>query len=215
MSGVYISECIKRLPYAIKTFAPSKAVILETGGLDFTQSEIENAIQDASVGELEYSYLSGVLGILRKLPYLRLAYIQLEELLSGGGNGPVVTESISYISDFDEKEYRNRITPIVEKAAENAGGLRVIIVFHPALYIDKNGQLLSSNNSATIKCFKAICEEHGVLFLDMTDRFLQEYDETYTLPNGFANTPVGTGHLNKYGHAMIAEELFAITREMQ
>ena len=34
------------------------------------------------------------------------------------------------------------------------------------------------------------------------------YDETHCLPHGFPNTEGGEGQLNKYGHKVIANELF-------
>ena len=42
----------------------------------------------------------------------------------------------------------------------------------------------------------------------MSDRFLKEFNEGYILPYGFVNSTVGSGHLNRYGHAMIADEIY-------
>ena len=47
----------------------------------------------------------------------------------------------------------------------------------------------------------------------MTDIFINEYNESSTLPHGFINTSVGTGHLNKDGHRMIAEALARAIKE--
>ncbi len=44
----------------------------------------------------------------------------------------------------------------------------------------------------------------------MGARFLREYEENHLLPYGFANSAVGKGHLNRYGHAMIADELYKL-----
>jgi hypothetical protein len=44
--------------------------------------------------------------------------------------------------------------------------------------------------------------------MDMTDAFIAEYNEKYLLPHGFSNTAVGTGHLNKTGHRLIARQIF-------
>lgn len=55
--------------------------------------------------------------------------------------------------------------------------------------------------------FGDLCQEQGILFLDMTDIFVQKYEENHILPHGFTNTHVGAGHLNKHGHEMIAKSL--------
>lgn len=43
--------------------------------------------------------------------------------------------------------------------------------------------------------------------MDMTDEFKALYEEKHILAHGFVNTAVGRGHLNKYGHRVIAQTL--------
>ena len=52
-----------------------------------------------------------------------------------------------------------------------------------------------------------VCEKNNIIFIDMSDDFLKMYEEENVLPNGFCNTAVGFGHLNKYGHTAIARRL--------
>ena len=42
-----------------------------------------------------------------------------------------------------------------------------------------------------------------------------EYNQNYILPHGFINSSIGNGHLNKYGHKMLAEELYKIIEEVK
>ena len=44
----------------------------------------------------------------------------------------------------------------------------------------------------------------------MDDVFLAEYTASYTLPHGFSNTLLGSGHLNADGHRMVAETLYEV-----
>ena len=37
--------------------------------------------------------------------------------------------------------------------------------------------------------------------------------ENHILPHGFSNTSVGSGHLNKEGHAMVAEAIYHRIKE--
>ena len=47
----------------------------------------------------------------------------------------------------------------------------------------------------------------------MSDDFIEEYMESSRLPHGFMNTSVGTGHLNRTGHKLIANHLFEVLVE--
>jgi len=42
----------------------------------------------------------------------------------------------------------------------------------------------------------------------MTDAFNEDYRENQHVHAGFANTAVGYGHLNKWGHQITAEQVF-------
>ena len=53
-----------------------------------------------------------------------------------------------------------------------------------------------------------LCEEKGICFIDLCPRFLELYETEHLLPYGFSNTTMGSGHLNKVGHELIADELY-------
>ena len=59
-----------------------------------------------------------------------------------------------------------------------------------------------------LRAFSEACEAAGVLFVDMSERFLQAYEAEHILPHGFANTAMGQGHLNADGHRLVAEALY-------
>ena len=59
-------------------------------------------------------------------------------------------------------------------------------------------------------CFARMCADEGIIFVDMTDDFVSLYEEQHILAHGFVNTGVGVGHLNRYGHEMIAKRLAQI-----
>jgi lysophospholipase L1-like esterase len=61
--------------------------------------------------------------------------------------------------------------------------------------------------------FEKACEDNDIIFVDMTDDFKQLYEEKNILPYGFINTKVGRGHLNKYGHMVIAKKLAQVIKE--
>ena len=48
------------------------------------------------------------------------------------------------------------------------------------------------------------CEIADVIFLDCYSGFLKEFNSSYAVPFGFANSKIGTGHLNETGHRILA-----------
>ena len=84
---------------------------------------------------------------------------------------------------------------------------KLIIFYHPHLKILTDGSVVAQADERLLNIFKKACASNKVIFLDMTERFIKEYNEKHILPYGFLNTAVGAGHLNENGHRMIAEEL--------
>lgn len=66
-----------------------------------------------------------------------------------------------------------------------------------------------------MKQFSDLCAQNGIYFLDMSNRFLDEYEKNYTLPYGFMNTSVCKGHMNKHGHKMFAEEIYRLINRIE
>jgi hypothetical protein len=100
-------------------------------------------------------------------------------------------------------------------AAESAqkNGCRLVIFYHPQVLVNDEGRPYTGDVSMYSDLMNDLCNQHGILYADMTDIFLSAYEDSYILPYGFANTTPGSGHLNEYGHRMIAEELGRIISE--
>ena len=91
--------------------------------------------------------------------------------------------------------------------AEEAG-VRLIICYHPRLTPQLDGSVTVAASPEYLRAFSEACEAAGVLFVDMSERFLQAYEAEHILPHGFANTAMGQGHLNADGHRLVAEALY-------
>ena len=85
---------------------------------------------------------------------------------------------------------------------------QIIFLYHPTMEITNDG--LTAVYEQTTEEFKQLCDAYGFDFVDMTQSFLKAYETDYIVPYGFNNTTLGTGHLNKYGHEMIAETLYQV-----
>ena len=213
ISGEAFHTCVNRLPYALSAFHPGKAVVLETSRLDFTPAEVDEALSEPEVGDLMYTADGGIFGFIRKLPYLRLAFIQLRSILTQTDADAADEAGPSAELPQDRDAYSRRIGPMLDKAAADAGDLPVVILYIPAYTLDHDG-VMHLSDAQPVEQFRTLCEDRGIAFLDMGPRFCAEYASAHVLPSGFVNSSVGTGHLNRFGHAMIADELFRLLAEV-
>ena len=135
-------------------------------------------------------------------------YSQLRKWQSGNAatedSSSVQAPAESNISLSSYLELASYIHEICEKH-----GVKPIIFYHPSLSLNPDGSATVYNDTDTISKMQEVCEKNNIIFIDMSDDFLKMYEEENVLPNGFCNTAVGFGHLNKYGHTAIARRLAA------
>lgn len=205
-SGHGLLTNVKNLENALSVMHPTDYVIIETVSTTFFKEDIEKCLS----GEMEalLSYDSGLLFELQKLPYFKLMYSQLRKWQSGNAatedSSSVQAPAESNISLSSYLELASYIHEICEKH-----GVKPIIFYHPSLSLNPDGSATVYNDTDTISKMQEVCEKNNIIFIDMSDDFLKMYEEENVLPNGFCNTAVGFGHLNKYGHTAIARRLAA------
>ena len=118
----------------------------------------------------------------------------------------------------EEIKFNEQLTWEVLNKIKNkvANKVKVIIVYHPNISLSADGNLEFINSEKKeIEKFSELCQENEIYFLDMSERFKYEYYSNHILPYGFSNTTIGKGHLNKYGHEMIAEELYKVIKGVE
>ena len=47
------------------------------------------------------------------------------------------------------------------------------------------------------------------------DEYIRMYKEDHVVPNGFSNTRLGLGHINKYGHTAMANVLYETIKDLE
>lgn len=207
VSRHHFLTCCANLSAALRRYAPRDYLIIETSLVAFTKEEI-NLVLDGTYPELA-DHSSGFLGFLSRNPFLRCVYAQLKGfLIQTEESGEESAEEIAPITE-EYLSALDRLLSTVKETAEKAG-TKVIVFYHPTTQVGSDNTLVLPNNDGYLSSFAETCEKNGICFLDMTDRFLAEYEENHVLPYGFSNTSVGGGHLNRYGHAMIADELIGL-----
>ena len=202
--------CAKNLEAAVKKYSPRKYIVFEVGSLSFSEEKLQSVL-DGTLSEIK-SYSSGFLGFLQRNPFLRLMYTQAKYYFKNSSdNGDDMILSL-FQEESQKNDSRIEFSPLLDELLEKMKNTvtgcvaEIIFLYHPGTIVASDGTLVLPSDEDLSK-FAELCEKHGVILLDMSDRFASEYRENHILPYGFANSSVGQGHLNKYGHAMIADEL--------
>ena len=209
-SGHNFLICADNLADAINKYEPQEYVIIETSNLRYSDIQLQAAI-DENVEDLT-SNTGGILELLQKNPFLRLIYSQLKKF-SDNSADDVAPPTSTETTIGSEESYCSLFAKLSDTASDK--GAQLIIVYHPSLILNEDGTASANVDQELSEFFATCCEKNGIIFLDMSNQFLESYENESILPHGFTNTSIGTGHLNKNGHALIAESLYEIMKEVE
>ncbi len=200
--------CVSNLENALSAMQPTDYVIIESLASTFSAEAIEKCVS----GEMKNfsSHDSGILFYLQKIPYLKLVYAQLVHWNAANSGGKTsIEEKGPENTAIQQKIPMDSYIKLAEKIQETCRkhSVQPVIFYHPNLSLNYDGSAAAKLNEESLAALEAACEANGILFVDMTDAFLEMYRESNVLPNGFCNTGIGTGHLNKHGNRAIAQKL--------
>jgi len=209
--GFYFTDIVKSFPAIVGEFSNANTIIIEILKTDYTSLELQDAmvqkVYDAKQnGEIVWDNHSNIqkakMSIKESFPILSLAKRQAD-VISGLKEDSFSEEKIA------NKEELYKTLKLMREQYDG----RIIIVYHPTVSINEDGTC-SMNIEDGTSLFKNTCEAIGIDFLDVSSAFQKAYEEENVVPYGFHNTMPGIGHLNEYGHKIIAEEIIKlISRE--
>ncbi len=85
---------------------------------------------------------------------------------------------------------------------------KIIFVYLPQVPALNNGKIVFQDSDSQLASeFARICAFHGMSFINMEKRFCDYFRNTYDFPRGFYNSNPYTGHLNKDGNEIVADEI--------
>ena len=211
-SGHTLMYCIKHLGDALEAYAPEGYVVIETRDVGFSQTEMEQVL-GGTLPDIP-SRSGGFIGLMQKLPYLRLFYTKhfkgMDDVIDASAVGVGETER----DDGRCTELMEALMAKVAGECESAG-VRPIIVYHPTLYVDGTGRAYTETDGTELRRLRDACDKNGVELIDLTESFLSAYEQYHRLPYGFLNTPPGKGHMNSFGHALFAQGVYEAIEEME
>ena len=202
-AGHTMLYCMKHLAAALDTYEPGGYVVIETNTVDFAPEDID-AVLSGTLADIP-SQSGALVTLMQKLPYLRLLYtVQFK------GAGAADTEAATTADQTQTGDYAAVLSPLLGMVADicSERGVQPVIVFDTAVLVDEQGKAYTVTDPEQLAAFESVCAEHGIVFVDLTDAYFGEYAESCRLPYGFANTTPGTGHMNKLGHRLFAQEVY-------
>ena len=214
-SGNYFSVVLQHLDGILGEFSDAKGIIIETDSLAYdTKALYDSQIQTGyDPEETAANIMAGLssrqkltIGIKRAFPLLRELHKQYYTFLESRNTG--ATSDI-LDPDFWQSEYEGDFETALDdlmKYLRSRTDKEIIILYHPAVSLEADGSMKILTNHAE-PYYKDVCAKNDIVFVDMTDRFVREYEENHVIPYGFSNTTPGDGHINSAAHKMIAEEL--------
>ena len=202
--------CMDNLEAALETFHPTDYVIVESF---YSKFELEK-LKKLNMGNYNDAgqVTSKTMQHIKKFPYLQLLGHQLKNMLSQSDNVEDNTSKDinTQIEIKISEEYKRELEVTFQHAykAISKQGCRLIFLYHMEILVNQNGNAYTNTNNEYRDFFKQLCEKYNFIFVDMTETFLEAYRTLHILPRGFKNTKIGYGHLNQYGHELIAKELY-------
>lgn len=200
--------CVDNLESAIKTYKP-KVVVIETMSLVFDEASVDEAINHNR--ERIKSDYNKIVEFLESNQLIRILYYQFNNYKTNILNKKTVSNEKLVYEKINESSINKMLSYISEIANKYNTG--IVIVYHPTTSLNEDGTLIIENED-TNNIFNNLCESYGISYINMKDRFIKEYKDNHILPYGFINTKVGIGHLNKYGHKMMADEIYKVIAEI-
>lgn len=209
--GNFLPSLIRHFPMAVKAFPDASVMVMELSRLDFTDEQLEDAMQPVSFGEIQsVPKQKETLGIPGKLKIFLKEYLPLLNLIKT--KMETAAEAKETEADLQEELSPEVIHTAIRKIRSEFDG-HIVVVYHPPVEIQTDGTI-SLRYDVPFDAFRDACAENDIILVDMGPVFLDNYEQEQTLPYGFANTVPGTGHLNTTGHRLIAEALIEVIGEV-
>lgn len=221
ISGHTIYKVIQYLDASLKIYQKvPKYIIIETSDVALN----EPAVKQALSGDVKKTEVvdTGMIAQLQKVPYFRQMYHQLDNgmlkmlLPDNKKKQESLAANTSQAANekpaVNEKPYDEMLGYL--QKMEKEYDTQIIVMFHPFETINADGTI-SFSQADHAKVFSRYAEKYDIGFVDMTNDFETMYDEEHHVPHGFVTGETGVGHLNRYGHAAIAESLYQNIRSME
>lgn len=218
MSGHQLMNCLDNLQAALDEYAPSEYVVIQTSSLAASADDIR-AVYDGTFEEIP-SYDTGIIYQLQRIPVLKVIYKQLTDKLAidRASQKPddIEGEADGAVNNGTDTQEKSELMAKLLNAKAGVCAekdVAIILVYTPPVEVSESGELKRSDDEKWVEAVKGIAEDSGIIFIDCYEAFKSEFDASYALPFGFHNSTMGSGHLNKTGHRIVARQVADVVKE--
>lgn len=210
--GFFFPGMICGFKSLVQEFPDSEAIVLEISDTRFsvtdlksalTQREYREAYTGAQIADNASKKDKLKCSMLSVFPIFSCSFFQIQAINKKfTGMKSVSGQQLEKV----DPEYRDAVNNDLKLIRSEYNG-KLIIAYHPPVGWDKEGNYIVESDE-TVSIFGDECKRNDIIFIDMTEEFRNDYSKEYLVPYGFYNTTIGDGHLNRYGHKIIADALY-------
>lgn len=209
-SANYYPRIVKGFDALVQEFPDASKIVIEIGSTYYSAEELTEALNQRKFDEMQTGeHIFSTLSTFKKASVLAKQFLPLLFNVNQRYNelARISDEADSYDAgdEFNITDYTEALEKTLQLITSEFSG-EIIVLYHPNVNIEHNGTM-SIETAVTDDAFKAACDKYNIKVVDMSEKFLSEYAADYTVPCGFSNSKMGSGHINVDGHRMIAEEL--------
>ncbi len=214
MEGVFLPLQIKYFKSGVEAFDRASVVTIEIVGTDYSLEEFQDAIEN----QVDYDERDTADGFYRLSKTMQIrkigrSFLPLFALIDSNIEAYRNARAVQEPYEVDETEYKKVINDALA-LIRSEYDKPIVFIYHPKLAIREDGSI-ELKYSETWEIFKEACINNNIDVIDSGNDILKLYNEQHKVPYGFSNTSMGTGHLNKAGHEMLAEEIIEYLEELE
>ena len=205
MSSHNLVVCLRNLLTSYLFYKP-KYIVIETDSVRPNISTLKSYLDETYKRERAYKAGSVAVYLQNCFPAMKWIINQLSAWFKQSKTSFKAKEQ-SENKDINS-EYDVLLNKVLKKATkEIPSNITIIIFHHPSYTLQPDGNIKNNTDKRYLEIFEKACKKNNIIFIDTDQDFQELYKTKHILPYGFINTKVGSGHLNKYGHEVIAKRL--------
>ncbi len=226
-SGYHFDDIARHFTGITEEFPDASGIIIEIDSTEYSAKDLNDALNQISYNserdsaEVLMSKMTlkskALITFKNYVPFVRVLSNQYETFkkyntkAKRNNNSAKKESSQKSEATADQLQYEDSLDQLFSLMRKQYKG-DIIIVYHPATSLNADGTLSIKTHSSDL-IFSKLCEAHSIVFIDMKDDFEKAYYQDAHAVYGFDNTTLMSGHINKFGHQLIADRLFEYFKE--
>jgi len=117
-------------------------------------------------------------------------------------------DETDHLTNYSNDELQFIMEKIVAKMSNQTQNPITFIYLSPRFEVINGKVEMVNSKNIFINIFEEACARHNINFIDANEIIYNKFEKKKKLPIGFSNRYLLNGHLNKYGHSILAEIIY-------